>query len=176
MLPPLSPSLVGNVAVASACALATFTDVRWRRVPNWLTGALALLAVGLRGVEGWSALGMGLLAMLLVLALGLPFFAVGWFGGGDVKLMAAVAAVIGFPAALPFLLATLLWGGVIALGFAVASRQLGNAFVGVRRMFTLAVYARMAVATPTTEVKVPYALAVAAGFISILILGYGTHL
>ncbi|MEQ9361417.1 MAG: hypothetical protein RLO05_06905, partial [Rhodospirillales bacterium] len=50
-----------------------------------------------------------------VLAGGTALFAMGAFGGGDVKLMAAVSLWVGPSACLDFILVTALFGGAIAL-------------------------------------------------------------
>jgi prepilin peptidase CpaA len=80
-------------ALALAAAIASWSDVLYRRVPNWLTGltALAGLAMGLL-VGGPAVLGGQALHMALVLLAGIMLFRFGVFGGGDAKFYAAVAA------------------------------------------------------------------------------------
>jgi prepilin peptidase CpaA len=77
-------------------AWAAVVDVRARRIPNWLTGALALggliqAAAGM-GAIGFGQAGMGFLAGF---ALTFVFFALGGMGAGDVKLFAAIGAWVG---------------------------------------------------------------------------------
>jgi prepilin peptidase CpaA len=81
--------------------LATATAIDWRtyRIPNWLSvGGMALGLLGNAAAEGITS---GLLPALAGLALGiavlLPLYALRLMGAGDVKLMAAVGAVIGAP-------------------------------------------------------------------------------
>jgi prepilin peptidase CpaA len=122
--------------VLSACALAIFaaaaaTDARDRRIPNALSGALALLglariALALATGEPPLPLAIDLAAAVAVFALGALGFASGVLGGGDVKLLAAGALWLGAAALLPFLTATALAGGVLALAF-VAWGLLGPA-------------------------------------------------
>jgi prepilin peptidase CpaA len=97
-------------------AIATVYDLREREIPDWLSlvllgWAVAAVATGLSAV-GWLGLVGG---AALGLAIGAPLFALGAFGGGDVKLVTALGAALG-PAAL---VATLFWvaivGGVLAL-------------------------------------------------------------
>jgi prepilin peptidase CpaA len=71
---------------------AIATDLHARIIPNWLTLAVALLAV-----PWWLATGLGGSAVLLqigvalaALALFSAIFALGMMGGGDVKLIAAL--------------------------------------------------------------------------------------
>ncbi|MCY3819777.1 MAG: prepilin peptidase [Gammaproteobacteria bacterium] len=98
--------------------VAVWTDVKHREVPHWIVGALvALWAVA--AVVAPEALGAapltGLVCGATALAVGFFLHALGWLGGGDGKLLAALALWLG-PADLGFaLLATGLIGLVLAL-------------------------------------------------------------
>ena len=99
------------VIVAALKDLTTFT------IPNWISIALALafypvaLAVG----APLSVIGTCTLVGLGGLLVGMVMFALNWIGGGDAKLLAATALWIGWPAVLPFVLATAVAGGALAL-------------------------------------------------------------
>lgn len=117
----IEASLVIPDALAlSACAAAAVIDARRYRIPNWLTaGALAIglgLNAALGGLDGllWALAGggIGLVAFGLLGGLGL-------LGMGDVKLMAAVGALIRWPLIGPALLYTALAGGVVAIAIAL---------------------------------------------------------
>lgn len=121
--------------VLTSCALALFavsavSDLRERRIPNLLTLSLAL--VGLARI-GWGlAAGAPAPALAADLAVGAAVFALatvgfgfGLLGGGDVKLMAAGALWLGAGSVLPFLMATALAGGLLAMIF-VARRLLAS--------------------------------------------------
>jgi prepilin peptidase CpaA len=107
-------------ALAIALLVAAFTDLRRRQIDNWLTGAVALGAplfwyatgLPLSGI-GWQ-LGIALAAFAVWTAL----FAIGWMGGGDVKLLTALALWIRPPAFLDLLLVMSLAGCVLTIGFA----------------------------------------------------------
>ena len=73
-------------------ACAAVTDVRERRIPNVLSGALVLLgllaaAIGVASGTLWTALA----ALAVGFVLWLPFHLAGLLGAGDVKLFAAAA-------------------------------------------------------------------------------------
>ena len=96
--------------------VAAIWDVAIGRIPNALVAvgtavafAAAAVTAGVSGV--WhSAVGMALaLAVMLV-----PF-ALGWLGGGDVKLLAALGAYVAWPHAIELVLATALAGGALAV-------------------------------------------------------------
>lgn len=98
--------------------LIAWVDWRMRRIPNallalMLVPALVCLIVfphGLLGAGRWaSALGFG------SLLLGLPGYALGQFGAGDVKLMAVMGLILGWPSVAVWLLASALLLGAMAL-------------------------------------------------------------
>lgn len=75
-----------------ACAVQ---DIRERQIANWLTLGAALLALGWLFTNGTTWLGAPgdeeWWGFALVLLLTLPGYAMGRFGAGDVKLLAALA-------------------------------------------------------------------------------------
>lgn len=110
-------------------SIATFTDIRSRRVPNWLV--LPFMALGpivfivVAGGSGLreSVLGWGLAAVV--------FGFLNWLGGmgmGDVKLMAAVGAWIGPSQLLIAMIVTFLAGGVMAIVWSVSKGFAGELF------------------------------------------------
>jgi len=104
------------IAVFSAAMIfAGVRDLTTMTIPNWLTSTLALLffvVAPLTGM-GMTDIAQHTVICLLTLVVGMGFFAKGWIGGGDAKLMAAVALWIGWGQALPyFLIASVLGGGL----------------------------------------------------------------
>ncbi|MGH9673596.1 MAG: A24 family peptidase [Bryobacteraceae bacterium] len=79
----------------TTCGLAAVWDVRFRKIPNWLTIPALLAAIALHLASG--TLSPSLYGLALALGLGLPLFALRGLGGGDVKLMAAAGAIVGWP-------------------------------------------------------------------------------
>jgi prepilin peptidase CpaA len=80
-------------ALAIALLVAAVTDIRWRHIDNWLNIAIAAgaplfwWATGLAlGDIGWQ---FAIAAAAFAVSAG--FFALGWMGGGDVKLLTALA-------------------------------------------------------------------------------------
>lgn len=103
--------------------VATVTDLRTRRIPNWLV--LPFFAAGVAvscWLGGWHGLGQSVMGCGLGLLLFGGMFLLGGMGAGDVKLAAAIGAWIG-PAQLFFaLVATAIFGGIMALGWLVLGR------------------------------------------------------
>lgn len=97
--------------------VAALKDVTSYTIPNWISLALIVAFFPAAAVSGatWPALGLCLATGVVALLLGMGMFAAGWIGGGDAKLLAASALWIGWPAVLPFLLATGLAGGALTM-------------------------------------------------------------
>ena len=91
-------------------------DLRVRRVPNALTMTLAMAGVAL-AATGLGRLGVSaaIAGWFAGLALMLPGYLIGATGAGDVKLLAAVGALLGPEGVLWAFLYTTVAGGAIAL-------------------------------------------------------------
>lgn len=107
---------------------AAFLDAQRGKIPNGLTYPACIFGLCLAGISsGWP----GLSTSLLGFAVGfLPLFALymlGSLGGGDVKLMGAVGAIMGYPFTLNALITSVLAGGLIALLFVIWEGKLWQA-------------------------------------------------
>lgn len=107
------------VALATLLLVAAFTDIRRRQIDNWLNLAVAIgapLFWWTSGLSLWPDIGIQLgmaLATFVVLA---GLFALGAMGGGDVKLLAALALWFEPTSFLRVLVIMALIGGVLTLG------------------------------------------------------------
>lgn len=110
------------VVVLLICA---FTDLRHRRIPNLLTYPMVLLALAIYWfIDGWSGLLFSLGGMTFGLAILLIPYLMGGMGAGDVKLMSAIGAVLGFKQTALCFLFIAVCGGIMALGFMACRRNL----------------------------------------------------
>jgi prepilin peptidase CpaA len=115
-------ALVLAVAAIALFGVAALTDAFSRRIPNPVSLALAglgLLRIGVALIEGESALtaGLDLAAALAVFTLAALAFRFRLLGGGDVKLLAAGTLWLGAAALGPYLMTTVLAGGLMAVAF-----------------------------------------------------------
>lgn len=111
-----SPLLLAMFLLSLLAAAAV--DVRHRRVPNTLVVAVAVSGIAAFVLAGSAALlWQPLLVALAILLVGMPMFARGWVGGGDVKLFAATACWFTASAALQLVASVFLAGGALALLF-----------------------------------------------------------
>lgn len=111
--------------------LATITDLRSRRIPNWLV--LPFLAAGIvvsSWLHGWKGLAQSLEGIVLGGAIFGVLALMGGMGMGDVKLCAAVGAWIGPGQLILALVLTGITGGIMALCWAAAGGFLGDLFRG----------------------------------------------
>lgn len=86
-----------QVAIAVFIGLtATVEDIARREIPNWIPVAGIVGGMGAAvWMSGWSGLGSSLLGTLAGFLVFLVFYMLGGMGGGDVKLMAGLGAVLG---------------------------------------------------------------------------------
>ncbi|HZY67582.1 MAG TPA: prepilin peptidase [Devosia sp.] len=98
-------------------AYAASSDLLTMRIANWLVGLVALSYLVLAPLVGigWSEIGWSALAGAIVLAIAFAFFAFGWIGGGDAKLVAASTLWVGFGFMLQYLVYAALLGGALTL-------------------------------------------------------------
>lgn len=87
------------------------------RIPNWLNLTIFAAFFPLAWATGMplAVFGLHVLTAAILLVVGFAFFSAGLFGGGDAKLMAAAGVWFGSAQALPFLVFTVIAGGVLAL-------------------------------------------------------------
>ena len=108
-------------ALAIALLVAGFTDLRSRQIGNWLNGAIALgapLFWWATGLSLWPGVAMQVGVALAAFAVLAGLFALGAMGGGDVKLLTALALWIEPTWFLRLLVVMALVGGVLTLVFA----------------------------------------------------------
>lgn len=112
-------------AVTLAVVLyAGYTDLRTRRIPNWLTVSGFLLGIALNSIfGGWRGALDSLEGAGLALGLLLPLVLLRGFGAGDWKLLGAVGALTGWRVMLVVLIVSCLITGVAALVQIIVTRR-----------------------------------------------------
>lgn len=111
--------IVGLLACACLvlCIYGALTDIASLTIPNWVNGAIAglgLLAIALSGLP-LTEMGLYLLIGLIAFVISFALFSFGVYGGGDAKMIPAVALWLGPVGLAPFLLGMAFIGGGIAL-------------------------------------------------------------
>lgn len=143
---PLWAQLLVMLLLVAAAA----QDVVERRISNWLCAAVLIAAAAAAMAVGPGvALWQNALLVAAVVVLGLPLFAAGWLGGGDVKLLAAVASWADLASILPLLALIFIAGGAVALlSLAVRRKALSKAAKGVPYGVAIALGTGIVIAQP----------------------------
>jgi prepilin peptidase CpaA len=161
--------MISFVVLSLGLSAAVVTDVRDRRIPNWLTGSIAGAGFGLAfggGVVTPLQAGLGLLTGLLLM---MPGHVIGATGAGDVKLMAAIGSVVGPEVVLRAFLYSAIAGGVFAVAVATRRGILASTLQDASRLVTSPAGARHVIESPTRANRFPYGPAIAAGtFLSLM--------
>ncbi len=106
------------VALAIALLVAAATDWRRRQIDNWLNLAIALAAPlfwWASGLSLWPGVALQLGVGVAAFAVFAAMFALKWMGGGDVKLLTALALWIEPEWFLKLLIMMALVGGLLTL-------------------------------------------------------------
>jgi prepilin peptidase CpaA len=127
MMPPMPI----RVTLSLVVLIAAFTDLRSRRIPNWLT--LPALPVGLLAQTIYGdGIWQGLLGALGGFAALFALFAVGAGGAGDVKLFTVVGSFVGIRNLVTVFVLVAVIGGiaavVVSLRAGALTRVLKNSF------------------------------------------------
>ena len=131
----MSPIYIAALAIA---AVACVTDLRTRRIPNWLTFGTSAAAILFHtwngGVAGMVASAGGWLVGVAVFA---PFFILRGLGAGDVKLLGALGAWLGPLTVLYVAFYSTLAGGVLAVVVALRAGYLRTALNNLGALLAL---------------------------------------
>lgn len=151
------------LALVGTLAWAAVNDALWFRIPNAVP--IAILALYplylLVGGQGLAQLHWALALALGVFLIGAFMFSRGWMGGGDVKLLAALALWAG-PARFPELIVmTSIAGGVLALVAFLPGRAAALSWLAMN--LRIALQLPEAPRTATGRRTIPYGVAIAVG-------------
>lgn len=141
------PGIVADILIALLAAMlliAATGDLRTRTIPNWLNAAIALTAIPFwwfAGLSLWPDIALQVAIAAGVFLLFALAFRLGAMGGGDVKMVAAVALWLPPGAVLKLLVIMSLAGGVL----------------------TLVMVARQRLSKARGQLEIPYGVAIAFG-------------
>ena len=131
-------ALVVTLVFAAPLLMAAYTDFWSMKIPNLVSLAMAagfFLTLPLTW-QGLPAFGEHMMVGTIFFLAGFAMFAFGWLGGGDAKLMAAISLWFGWADALPFILATTLFGAALGITLILGGRimpiRLRTSVVGMK--------------------------------------------
>ncbi len=147
---------------------AVICDIRKERIPNWLTFPSIVLAIGYwttsNGLEGFlfslGGVTTGFAALIF-------FYALGWMGAGDVKLMGAVGGLLGPKWVFVAFLLTGFAGGLYAIGLLAFKGKFLETAKRYWTIFKTFTVTRKLIYVPpagkAAELRLRYGLAIAIG-------------
>jgi prepilin peptidase CpaA len=106
------------IALAIALLFAAFTDLRRRQIDNWLNLVIALAAPAFwwsQGLQLWPDIALQLIVAAGAFVVLAGLFAFKVMGGGDVKLLTALALWVPFFEYMQLLLIMSIAGGVLTI-------------------------------------------------------------
>jgi prepilin peptidase CpaA len=169
---------IGRWVLAAVVLVAAGIDWRSRKIPNWLT--LPAMVAGL-AINGLAGIGFvpALLGMLAALGVYFLFFAAGFRGAGDGKLMGAVGAFVGWPQIAIVMVLVALFGAVAALGLAWRRGVLWMLVQNTLSLLTDALHLRWKKVQEQSDyrtpgpLRMPHGPVIAAGTLVFLLFGLG---
>ena len=114
--PSITINWISTIIALVALGIASYTDLKTREVPDWLSYGLVITGVAMNGIFS-VALGNASFILHSLLGFGIFFglamlmFYTGQWGGGDSKILMGLGAVIGWP--LPFQQPSLLFAFLV---------------------------------------------------------------
>jgi Flp pilus assembly protein protease CpaA len=139
---PSTPGTLSGCVLVPLLTVCSYTDLRWKIIPNYATYSALFWALGLNTVAsvasasfspalaeklsthlGAIGIGPSLLGAVACFAIMYCFYTARGFGGGDIKMAAAIGALLGWQMGM----SVLFWCAVTAAVFAFVSivRQIG---------------------------------------------------
>ena len=160
----MKPIILAGAVLLSL--IAGWTDLRSRRIPNWLTVPGLLIGMAANTVlGGWVGLKASLLGAIVGLALLLPFVLLRSLGAGDWKLAGALGAFAGPGRLVDLLLGSILVAGVMAVALVVYKRRTLQTIRNIGHILVSLVTFRLPESRVSLDnpesLKVPYGAALA---------------
>ena len=180
-------NFIAKLTMYMLVVLAVISDLKTRKIPNQLTinGILCGIFLNML-IYGWAngsfdafglmaGLWFSFLGALLALVIGLAPFAVGGWGGGDVKLLMLIGAFVGVGQTFQTILYTAIAGGIVAVFYLIKrflkkEKLFGNFLGTLKDYYNHYVYKTELVETESKQEKFPYSIAILAGLTASFII------
>jgi len=160
----LKPVILAGAVLLSL--VAGWTDLRSRRIPNWLTVPGLVLGLAANTVlSGWGGLKASLLGAAVGLALLLPFVLLRSLGAGDWKLAGSLGAFAGPGILMDLLLGSVFVAGVMAVALVIYKGRVRQTIRNIGHILISLVTFRLPGSRVSLDnpdsLKVPYGVALA---------------
>jgi len=160
----LKPVILAGAVLLSV--VAGWTDLRSRRIPNWLTVPGLLIGLAANTVlSGWSGMKTSLLGAAVGLALLLPFVLLRSLGAGDWKLAGSLGAFAGPGILMNLFLGSVFVAGVMAVALVIYKGRVRQTIRNIGHILISLVTFRLPGSRVSLDnpdsLKVPYGVALA---------------
>ena len=166
----IAPSIV----LTSVLTVAVIADIRFYRIPNWLTFPSMLFGICYHTyANGFHGFVLCMAGLFLGICVFVPFYIAAGMGAGDVKLMGVVGVFLGPGGVFAAFLATAVVGGLYAIILLKLNGLLKETIIRYRVMLTtLLISRRIDYIPPEKGAKKPfmaYGVAIAIGTLVVVI-------
>ncbi|MDF2610560.1 MAG: peptidase prepilin type [Lachnospiraceae bacterium] len=125
-------NFINIIILIPTILLASYFDLKIKKIPNLLTFPVILLGMLTTSlVSGFKGLQFSILGFLFGMAVFFIPFAFNLMGGGDVKLMGAIGALMGWRFSLSAVIYSSVVGGVIVVIIVVFNKRLMRLITGM---------------------------------------------
>ncbi|HET8667628.1 MAG TPA: A24 family peptidase [Terriglobales bacterium] len=165
-------NLTWNIAVMAFAITAAIVDVQTRKIPRVLTVTGFIAGLLYHAVRGGFV--NALAAAAIGFVVGMALFSLGAIGGGDVKLVAALGAMLGFHTWVRAMEFAIFAAGIMALIQIIRHKAVRQTFRNIgailRGFFTSGLRAHPVVNVQNTAlIRSPFGLAAAMGTVAALL-------
>jgi len=166
----MSPEII----LIPALLIGVFTDLFFRKLPNWLTLATILVGIGFNAFnDGLGGLVFSIFGVAAGMACLIIFYMLGGMGAGDVKMMGGVGAFLGAINVIWVSLFSLLFGGLYAVIVLLLKGRLCSTLKELMVIIKISILTQdLSNLNPVTNEKplrINFGLAIALGTISLLL-------
>jgi prepilin peptidase CpaA len=176
----LPPPAITALLLALVIGAAAY-DVPYRRIPNWITAAGVLLGLGMNTfLYGWPGLRTSLTGLAVGFGAYFLLYALRAMGAGDVKLMAAIGAMVGWQDWFGIFLVTAVVGGFAAMALMAMRGRVKKTLWNVGFVLTEMRHGRAAYLSneeldvrSSKAIGLPHAAVIAVG--TLVFLGLSAH-
>jgi prepilin peptidase CpaA len=120
-------SVMTTILIVLTTLIASIYDVRWRIIPNFITLPAIIAGVCVHTFAyGFEGLLNSLLGIVFGSAFFLILFLFNWMGAGDVKLAAAIGALLGGSEIIFVVFLTTICGGILGIIYLILNKVKTN--------------------------------------------------
>lgn len=163
-----------DVCALLLLGVCAYWDLRYRKIPNWATLPGVILGLVMNCLlHGWAGIRTSGTGLLVGFGALLVLFVLSWMGGGDVKLMAAIGALKGYPFVVSALWYSLIAGVLLGVVMLIWNRKTLRTF----KNLCLVIASRLSPLVPKQDIKreetqkIPFGLAIVLGTLWAMIVG-----